>query len=167
MPSETAAIVQMLSGAIVAGELEANSANNAFARLGDHRDSLVQRSQLVSYAQFKNLHPAFLFDTIAPFKPEPDPLSAPEPVELSNPNDAPVQKGGRPASYDWDSFIGEVVRIANTPDGLPEKQADLVRKMQSWFSETYDAEPADSTIKTRISKIYRYLHAHKKKAENS
>jgi hypothetical protein len=51
----------------------------------------------------------------------------------------------------------EIVRRANLPDGLPDTQADLVRDMLTWFQTTYGQEPADSAVKARISKIYRYL----------
>ena len=61
----------------------------------------------------------------------------------------------------------EIIRRANAVDGLPEKQAELVGEMMGWFSENYDTEPAVSSVKQRISKIYKYLADHKSKAGNS
>lgn len=55
----------------------------------------------------------------------------------------------------------EIIRQANLPDGLPEKQADLVREMLSWFQARFDQEPAKSAVKARVSKIYRYLEGAK------
>ena len=60
----------------------------------------------------------------------------------------------------------EIVLRANKPDGLPDSQADLVRDMQQWFADTIDSEPAESSIKARISKIYKYLTDAKTKAKN-
>ena len=61
----------------------------------------------------------------------------------------------------------EIIRHANSLDGLPEKQAELVGEMMDWFSENYDTEPAVSSVKQRISNIYKYLADHKTKTENS
>ena len=35
-------------------------------------------------------------------------------------------KGGRPREYGWDALANEIIRIANSPDGLPETQAELI-----------------------------------------
>lgn len=51
----------------------------------------------------------------------------------------------------------EIIRRANTPDGLPATQADLIRDMLQWFVETEGKEPAESAVKSRISKIYKYM----------
>lgn len=66
-------------------------------------------------------------------------------------------KAGRPRLYDWDAFYREIIRYANEPDGLPDKQSILQIHMQEWFSRTSGREPAESSIKQRISQIYRYL----------
>lgn len=79
-------------------------------------------------------------------------------AELLNTNIA--NKGGRPQEYDWDTFVVEIIRRANTPDGLPETQAELIRDMLTWFSETCGREPAESSVKGRIAKIYQYLARH-------
>jgi hypothetical protein len=165
-PSEVLAIKQMLIGAISSGQKEANSDANPSSVIGNYSESLVTRNDLKAYAEQRSLYPAFLFDTLAPFgnveklrAVTPLPRSAPEgPV----PSKTDRNVGGRPPEYDWDSFISEVIRRANSPDGLPETQAELIRDMLLWFSDTYGVEPAESAVKQRISKIYNYL----KKAKN-
>ena len=66
---------------------------------------------------------------------------------------APRQSGGRPPEYDWEAFtrwLGSTV----FKDGFPERKADLLRKAQRWFMETYGREPAESAIKTRLNRFY-------------
>lgn len=74
-----------------------------------------------------------------------------------------TNRGGRPSEYDWDSFMLEIIRRANSLDGLPDSQAELVRDMLQWFSITTGLEPAESSIKVRTSKIYKYLNESKGK----
>lgn len=62
--------------------------------------------------------------------------------------------------YDWDGFYGAMIlRVFRA--GLPEKQADLVGEMQDWFiASSADGDaPDESTIRKRISPIWRMLHA--------
>lgn len=62
--------------------------------------------------------------------------------------------------YDWDGFYGAMIlRIFR--NGLPQKQADLVAEMQDWFiASSADGDaPDESTIRKRISPIWRMLHA--------
>ncbi len=66
-------------------------------------------------------------------------------------------KLGRPRSHDWDALHREMIRIANTPDGLPESQADLVRRMSDWWQEKFGYEPANSLLREKISLAYRYI----------
>lgn len=77
--------------------------------------------------------------------------------EASGADSEKVATGGRPQLYDWDLFHAEVVRVANEPDGIPDKQADLVRHMLSWYSDRGEKEPAESSVKAKISRIYKYL----------
>lgn len=62
--------------------------------------------------------------------------------------------------YDWEGFYGAMIsRIFH--NGLPERQSDLVGEMQAWFvanSAKGDA-PEESTIRKRVSPIWRNLHA--------
>lgn len=159
-PPEYMAIRQMLTAGILTGELRADASTNAFGRSGDHTKSLVARADLERFARKRNLFPAFLFDTLAPFErggPFALALEPSLPRAQAPQATLPANRGGRPAQYDWDSFTMEIIHRANLPDGLPEKQADLVREMLAWFQAKYDQEPAESAVKARISKIYKYL----------
>ncbi len=70
---------------------------------------------------------------------------------------------GRPQKYDWEAFWLRVALIANQPDGLPEKQADLVSQMLNWCSENWGGEPGVSTVKDRLSKLYRLWQSESKR----
>ncbi len=74
----------------------------------------------------------------------------------SAPGDAPTtpkHPGGRPREYDREAFNKELLRLANTPDGLPERP-QLFRHMADWCSEEWDDIPADSSIRYWIAKVY-------------
>ena len=142
---------QMLTAAIRSGILDADSSTNAFASFGDHSKTEVTREALRAFAESKNQHPAFLFDTLLPQKVE-------HVDEGSDDGAAPSEKtrsrGGRPPEYDWNAFVIEIVRIANTPDGLPEKQSELIKGMLQWCENTWGKQPSDSMAKEKISTIY-------------
>ena len=76
---------------------------------------------------------------------------------LDSEPDSPSPQLGRPRKWPWDEFAFEVTRIANTPDGLPENQADLVRTMSYWCIDKWGDQPADSSIRDQISKTYRHI----------
>jgi hypothetical protein len=78
--------------------------------------------------------------------------------------DRPASQLGRPRKWNWDQFDREVTRIANTPDGLPENHADLVRTMSSWCLDTWGNEPPDSSIRDRISATYRHITEYAEKS---
>lgn len=61
---------------------------------------------------------------------------------------------GRPREWDWDAIFGEIVRIANLPDGLPESQADLQRMVATYCVSEWGREPAPSTLSEKIGKLY-------------
>jgi hypothetical protein len=162
-PSEVVAAKQMLSAGIASGELRANSATNALSIIGDYSKSLLSRDDLEAFARKRGLFPAFLCDTLAPMTSTGSFLESREPArttvvqgELPTPT-APINRGGRPNEHDWNTFILEIIRRANQPDGLPEIQAELVRDMLAWFQSTYGREPAESSVKERVSKIYKHL----------
>ena len=156
-PSEILAIKQMLFAGIFAKELPADTSTNGLARIGDHSKSLVARTSLEVFARAKNLFPAFLFDTLLPFDDSGQtPAVRLRSVAVKSP-DSPPNRGGRPPEYDWDKFTLEIIRRANTPDGLPTTQAELIRDMLEWFTASEGKEPAESAVKSRISKIYRYM----------
>jgi hypothetical protein len=169
-PPEFDAVKQLLVGGITGESLVPNDKLTPYSQALNFSDVLVSRLELEKFARSKQLFPAFLFDTLAPFEKPESPLDRYNKLAIKLPVTAqpakPVNQGGRPLEYDWDSFMLEVVRIANTLDGLPDSQADLVREMQEWFSATTDSEPAESSIKLRTSKIYKYLTEQKEKVKN-
>jgi hypothetical protein len=65
----------------------------------------------------------------------------------------PASTGGRPAKYDWDAFTRELLRLANTPDGLPDRAA-TTKHMKEWCVREWGDEPSDSAIRDKITRIY-------------
>src|SRR5215211_6021188 len=66
-PSEIVAAGQMLVSAIVSGEIPADSSTNALSPIGNFSRSFVARRDLEAFARKRQIYPAFLFDTLAPF----------------------------------------------------------------------------------------------------
>ena len=70
-----------------------------------------------------------------------------------------ANKGGRPRKYDWDAFTREIIRTANSPDGLPTDpsggidRAAIQRQMLDWCAKNWLDVPADSVVRERLSKI--------------
>ncbi len=68
-------------------------------------------------------------------------------------------RGGRPPKYDWDAFTREIIRTANSPDGLPTDpsggidRAAIQRQMMDWCGEHWLDVPADSAVRDKLSKI--------------
>lgn len=148
--SQVAARMQMLSGAISKGVLKVDDSANALRVIGDHKSNLVLRETLEAFAVSIGERPAFLFNTMMPSPVDSQRKPETEPVQEKN-------KGGRRPEWNWDAMHIEIYRVANSPDGLPETQAELVRHLQIWFSQANDAEPAESEIKARVSRIYNGL----------
>ncbi len=73
--------------------------------------------------------------------------------EIASAEEKVQDKGGRPPKYDRNAFIRELLRLANTPDGLPGR-AELFRHMRDWCSQTWDSPPNDSTIRAWIADVY-------------
>ena len=121
--------------------------------IGDHSKTLVARTDLRALAETKNQRPAFLFDTLLPQEVKhgddvADDGPAPSRIARS--------RGGRPLEYDWDAFVIEIIRIADL-DGLPEKQSELKEQLLQWCEDTWGKQPAESSVKSRISHIYNKL----------
>jgi hypothetical protein len=152
--ANVAAIRQALSGALASGALEGDSNLNAMSIIGDFKKSLIKRENLRAFAKRKGQRPVFLFDTLvtttvpAENEPPEEENSTPEPTKT---------KGGRPQEYDWDAFTVEIIRIADGIDGLPDTQAELISQMLEWCYESWGKEPAESSVKSRISLIYNGL----------
>ena len=66
-PSELVAAGQMLLSAIVSGAIPADSSANALSCIGNFSRSFVARRDLEAFARKRQIYPAFLFDTLAPF----------------------------------------------------------------------------------------------------
>ncbi len=62
----------------------------------------------------------------------------------------PKSARGRPTEWNWDGAVGHLIAVANTMDGLPDTQADIERLVADWFSDTYDAQPAESAIRKHV-----------------
>jgi hypothetical protein len=61
-------------------------------------------------------------------------------------------RGGRPRVYNWDEFWLEVVRLANTPDGLPD-EGDLSKHMRDYMDANFDNPPSDRSIQEKLQLI--------------
>jgi hypothetical protein len=70
-------------------------------------------------------------------------------------------KSGRPTLYDWPTFYVEIIVRADL-DGLPAKQAELVRDMLEWCQRHWKKEPSESLVKEKIAPIYRHPRKAKK-----
>lgn len=69
---------------------------------------------------------------------------------------------GAAPRYDWDAMYAWIFKRIND-DGLPESQAALVGEVQDWFvrNSRSGKVPEDSTIRKRISMIWRILRGGK------
>jgi len=65
-------------------------------------------------------------------------------------------RGGRPPK-NWEPFWLEVIRIADHPDGLPERKADLQRQMLEWCEENMADAPRETSVRDKVSMIYKYV----------
>lgn len=129
---------QHLTGAVLKGALP-SSISEIQRKLGTVYGVRITRVDLEAYARSIGQTPAFLFDTL---------------IDREEPE--PKNKGGRPAEHDWNACTLEVIRYADL-NNLPDSQAELVRHLLGWFSDTFDKEPAESAVKAFVSKIYNGL----------
>jgi hypothetical protein len=74
--------LQMIQGAIAAGELAADSRLNAFAAVGNFASSLVGRGDLMKFAEARGERPSFLFYPPAPKRLRPDAVLASDLLKL-------------------------------------------------------------------------------------
>ena len=61
-------------------------------------------------------------------------------------------KGGAPTRPDIYLFVAEMLRLANRPDGLPER-SELRAYMRAWADRTLTEPPSDSTIRGWLTKF--------------
>jgi hypothetical protein len=64
--------------------------------------------------------------------------------------------GGRPSKFDWEGYWIEIVKLANTPDGLPDRPK-LRHHMQEFISNNWHAQPEESEIRKRLARLYEKL----------
>lgn len=61
---------------------------------------------------------------------------------------------GRPQQYNHHELHAEITRMIYI-DGLPETQAELIRKVQDLYQQKYQSEPATSTLKPIVSRVWK------------
>jgi hypothetical protein len=145
VPAQFHAILAMLLGEA----RRLNPQSDIFTlSLSTNGNKVMTRDALLAFAERKKLYPNFLFDTAASEDGEPH----------TNP---PKSRVGAPEQYNWDLMYAEVLRHADL-DGLPARQADLVRYIENWFrngmthipSNTDHGSPSEVTLKRRIGPLY-------------
>ncbi len=101
---------------------------------------------------FANSFAEWLFGPM-PLAPLEDAASSPEPAPEATPEHSERSAGGRPPHAAMDSFIRELLRVADKVDGLPEGP-ELTRHMLEWASSAYgDDAPSVTTVKDWIARF--------------
>jgi hypothetical protein len=91
-----------------------------------------------------------------------DPEAPPEDQaaqQQAPPTSKPQQRknpGGRPVKYDWDQFWIWVVEIVDK-DFLP-KRPELMRQLYEKMSAEWDDVPAESAVRSKLSRLYAILN---------
>jgi hypothetical protein len=75
-----------------------------------------------------------------------------------DPPNATRDPRGRPRVIDRDAAFIELIRLASTPDGLPESQAMIKRHLKDWFAGQ-DQHPSDTWIDEVVGKVIAGLKA--------
>ena len=65
-------------------------------------------------------------------------------------------RGGRPEKFPWDDIWIEICRYIHE-NGIPSKTADLMKHLQQWCENQFGEQPADSTFKPKLRKLYAAL----------
>ncbi len=83
-----------------------------------------------------------------------DALAAADPKERRVTQAAEAAKqsnrGPKPI-WDWEGAVAHLLSVANSPDGLPDRQSDIERLVADWFRQTIDKEPVESAIRKHVS----------------
>jgi hypothetical protein len=79
-----------------------------------------------------------------------------EPAEVQGTTAQQPARRGAPPRYDWDGFWVEVCRRVHE-EGVPATQGELIRLMLDWFTETGRRLPDASTLKKKLSPLWRLL----------
>lgn len=67
---------------------------------------------------------------------------------------------GRPPSWDWDGAMLHLIKVAQTPDGLPSgdaAQAGIEKLIAEWFIKTTGNSPAESSIRSHADRVMKSL----------
>lgn len=75
-----------------------------------------------------------------------------EPVRRERVDQLATKRGGRPTTWDWDAMWIEVVRLMK--DGEVPSRADLPKHLAAWFQATVGDEPASSTLRDKVKKLF-------------
>jgi hypothetical protein len=67
-----------------------------------------------------------------------------------------VSRGGRPNKFLWDDVWIETCRYVHYK-GLPDVSAELMKYLQQWCEDQFGQQPADSTLKPKLRKLYTAL----------
>lgn len=81
-------------------------------------------------------------------------------IKLANerpPSATRMGSGGRPPEYDWEEILIEMARI-NHSEGLPETQATMTQRIQTWYATNHNGlEPGTTELKKRVSKFFKAI----------
>ena len=69
-------------------------------------------------------------------------------------SDAHKHPGGRPTTYDWDTFWIEVVRFVDLNGLDAEVRLKCQKHMESWTAEKWENPPGESTIRGKLAKLF-------------
>ena len=122
--------------------------------------ALARLAELIDKIGFSPLRPSEAYSgdrwvQIRVFRPDRlDPITADaaETKATTDPRGTVLPKGrpGRKPKWDWDRAIRHIIKVANSPDGLPPIQADIERLVADWFFEHYGENPSESMIRTFV-----------------
>lgn len=141
-----------LHSAVLRGSIPSNITDFKKS-LGSVEGVLIDRDALVEYAKQKGERPAFLFDTLIDTGAEQPALQkAASGIELIK-----IKRHGN-STFDWNAMIGEMFRVALTPDGFDAYPTigAMVRHLLEWFTAQEQA-PDQRDVEKRVSIIYRHL----------
>jgi hypothetical protein len=61
--------------------------------------------------------------------------------------------GGRPRKWDWDAVVKEMMRLANTANGLPDR-TNTTKHLLEWCMMQWGDEPGESTMREKVAIWY-------------
>jgi hypothetical protein len=70
----------------------------------------------------------------------------------------PRRRTGRPVEWDWPAAMAHLTAIANSPNGLPDVQADAERMVEKYFADRNDGNsPAIGGIREKVGPVYQAI----------